>query len=101
MHTLRAGVPNLKHLALSGCGYGGFHAGANFAMTQFSEVRMYGFLGSLYARFRLASSVVGGRVSGRYFRSAKSDRIYPLFRESSDDFRDQIVYRVADLRFRL
>jgi hypothetical protein len=32
---LRAGVPNLKRLALSGCGYGGFHAGANFAMTEF------------------------------------------------------------------
>jgi hypothetical protein len=26
-------------LALLGCGYAGFHAGANFALTEFSEVR--------------------------------------------------------------
>ena len=34
------GVPSPAVLALLGCGYARFHAGANFALTEFSEVRI-------------------------------------------------------------
>jgi hypothetical protein len=33
------GVPSPAVLALLGCGYARFHAGANFAITEFYEVR--------------------------------------------------------------
>jgi hypothetical protein len=35
----------VEHLDLSGCGYADFHAGVNFALTEFSEVQR--FLGAL------------------------------------------------------
>jgi len=33
------GVPSPAVLSLLGCGYARFHAGANFALTEFSEVQ--------------------------------------------------------------
>ena len=36
---LEADLQELKHLALWGWGYADFHAGVNFAITEFSEVR--------------------------------------------------------------
>ncbi|MBA3490694.1 MAG: hypothetical protein H0T55_01275 [Rubrobacteraceae bacterium] len=36
---LEADLQELEHLALSGWGYADFHAGVNFAITEFSEVR--------------------------------------------------------------
>jgi hypothetical protein len=41
------GVPSPAVLAPLGCGYARFHAGANFALTEFYEVRELGSLGSL------------------------------------------------------
>ena len=37
---LEADLQELEHLALSGWGYADFHAGVNFAITEFSEVRI-------------------------------------------------------------
>jgi hypothetical protein len=37
---LEADLQELGHLALSGWGYADFHAGVNFAITEFSEVRI-------------------------------------------------------------
>jgi hypothetical protein len=39
-------IPLLEHLALSGWGYADLYAGGNFAITEFSEVREFGFLRS-------------------------------------------------------
>jgi hypothetical protein len=36
---LEADLQELEHLTLSGWGYADFHAGVNFAITEFSEVR--------------------------------------------------------------
>jgi hypothetical protein len=36
------GVPSPAVLALLGCGYARFHAGANFVITEFSEVQLKG-----------------------------------------------------------
>ena len=36
---LEADLQELEHLALSGWGYADFHAGVNFAITEFSELR--------------------------------------------------------------
>ena len=37
---LEADLQELEHLALSGWGYADFHAGVNFAITEFYEVRI-------------------------------------------------------------
>jgi hypothetical protein len=39
------GIPLPEHVALSGWGYADFHAGVNFALTEFYEVRLCGVLG--------------------------------------------------------
>jgi hypothetical protein len=36
------GIPLPEHVALSGWGYADFHAGVNFAFTEFSEVHGFG-----------------------------------------------------------
>ena len=41
---LEADLQELEHLALSGWGYADFHAGVNFAITEFSEVRNFSSL---------------------------------------------------------
>ena len=42
-------ILRLEHLALSGGGFADFHAGVNFALTEFSEVGLplYGVLGEV------------------------------------------------------